>query len=68
MTVTDLSASGRRHSCIWGVHDGIFPRDEQDRLVASYPGARLVVHETSGHAVNWEFPEWTMREILGVAG
>lgn len=48
---------------IWGVHDGIFFRDEQDRLVTSIPGARLVVHDTSGHAVNWEFPEWTMRQV-----
>ncbi len=48
---------------IWGVHDGICPRDEQEKLVKAIPGARLVVHETSGHAVNWEFPEWTMGEV-----
>lgn len=53
---------------IWGVHDGIFPRAEQDRLVKQIPGARLVVHETSGHAVNWEFPEWTMREVAAFVG
>jgi pimeloyl-ACP methyl ester carboxylesterase len=53
---------------IWGVHDGIFPRDEQDRLVAAIPDVRLLVHETSGHAVNWEFPEWTMREVMGFVG
>jgi pimeloyl-ACP methyl ester carboxylesterase len=53
---------------IWGVHDGIFLRDEQDRLVRHIPGARLVVHETSGHAVNWEFPEWTMREVVRFVG
>ena len=53
---------------IWGVHDGIFARDEQDRLARHIPGARLLVHETSGHAVNWEFPEWTMREVEGFVG
>ncbi|MEZ5922976.1 MAG: alpha/beta hydrolase [Hyphomicrobiaceae bacterium] len=53
---------------IWGVHDGIFPRSEQDRLARLIPGARLSVHETSGHAVNWEFPEWTMREVATFVG
>jgi pimeloyl-ACP methyl ester carboxylesterase len=53
---------------IWGVNDGIFPRAEQERLASLIPGARLLVHETSGHAVNWEFPEWTMGEVARFAG
>lgn len=53
---------------IWGMHDGIFFRDEQDRLVKAIQGARLVVHETSGHAVNWEFPAWTMGEVARFVG
>jgi pimeloyl-ACP methyl ester carboxylesterase len=53
---------------IWGVHDGIFPRAEQHRLVRHIPEARLVIHETSGHAVNWEFPDWTMQEVVKFVG
>ncbi len=64
----DLARIAAPTLVIWGVHDGIFFRDEQDRLVKSIPGARLTVHETSGHAVNWEFPEWTMREVARFVG
>ena len=65
---TDLARIRAPTLVIWGVQDGLLFRDEQDRLIKSIPGARLAVHETSGHAVNWEFPEWTMAEVARFVG
>jgi pimeloyl-ACP methyl ester carboxylesterase len=42
---------------IWGEQDALFPREEQERLVAAIPDARLVVYPETGHCPNWERPE-----------
>jgi non-heme chloroperoxidase len=42
---------------IWGEQDALFPREEQDRLVAAIPDARLLVYPETGHCPNWERPE-----------
>jgi rifampin ADP-ribosylating transferase len=42
---------------IWGDHDTLLPREEQERLAAALPGSRLVVYEGTGHLVLWEQPE-----------
>src|SRR5215211_6830812 len=42
---------------LWGEHDALFPRQEQERLVASIPDARLLVYPETGHCPNWERPE-----------
>ncbi|HVH26779.1 MAG TPA: alpha/beta hydrolase [Vicinamibacterales bacterium] len=48
---------------IWGEHDALFPRADQDRLVAAIRGARLKVYAATGHCPNWEFPERVAAEI-----
>jgi non-heme chloroperoxidase len=42
---------------IWGEHDARFPREEQERLVAAIPDARLLAYPQTGHCPNWERPE-----------
>lgn len=42
---------------LWGERDGIFPREDQDRLVTTIPGARLTIYPETGHCPNWERPE-----------
>lgn len=42
---------------VWGEHDPLFPREQQDRLVEAIPGARLIVYPETGHCPNWERPE-----------
>ena len=41
---------------IWGDHDTLIPRAEQDRLVSIIPDSELVVYEGVGHCPNWEQP------------
>jgi len=40
----------------WGDKDTFASRESQDRLVATIPGARLIIYEGGGHAFHWEKP------------
>jgi non-heme chloroperoxidase len=42
---------------VWGDHDGLLPREEQQRLAAAIPGARSQVYPETGHSPHWERPE-----------
>ncbi len=42
---------------VWGERDPYFDRQQQDRLVAAIPGARLLVYPDTGHNPHWERPE-----------
>lgn len=42
---------------IWGDQDGLIPREDQLRILAALPSARLAVYEGAGHVVHWEEPE-----------
>ena len=48
---------------LWGEQDALFPREEQERLAATIPGATLKVYPETGHAVHWERPEWVARDL-----
>ncbi len=48
---------------VWGEQDAIFPRSEQDALVAAIPSATLSVHPATGHAPHWERPRDFTREL-----
>ena len=48
---------------IWGEHDARFPREEQERLVAAIPDARLLAYPQTGHSPNWERPERVARDL-----
>lgn len=42
---------------MWGERDALFPRGDQDRLVAAIRGAILKIYPETGHCPNWECPE-----------
>jgi pimeloyl-ACP methyl ester carboxylesterase len=48
---------------LWGDHDALFSRAEQDRFLASVPGAHLKVYEETGHCPNWERPDDVAADI-----
>jgi pimeloyl-ACP methyl ester carboxylesterase len=48
---------------LWGERDVIFPRAQQDDLLALIPGATLRVYPETGHALHWEQPERFAREV-----
>jgi pimeloyl-ACP methyl ester carboxylesterase len=56
----DVARLGRITSptlLLWGDHDALFPRVDQDRLVTEISGARLRIYAETGHCPNWERPE-----------
>jgi pimeloyl-ACP methyl ester carboxylesterase len=48
---------------IWGDKESIFPRSEQDSLVAALRNAVLKVYPDTGHAPNWERPEQVAKDL-----
>lgn len=42
---------------VWGQHDALFSREDQERLAAAIPGAELRIHVDAGHSPNWEIPD-----------
>jgi pimeloyl-ACP methyl ester carboxylesterase len=48
---------------LWGDHDALFSRAQQDAFLATLPAARLKVYEETGHCPNWERPEWVAADI-----
>jgi non-heme chloroperoxidase len=48
---------------LWGDHDALFARSDQDRFLGALPTARLIVYETTGHCPNWEQPERVAADI-----
>jgi pimeloyl-ACP methyl ester carboxylesterase len=51
---------------LWGDHDALFPRAQQDAFLAALPAARLKVYEETGHCPNWERPEWVAADVTGI--
>jgi non-heme chloroperoxidase len=48
---------------IWGEHDGLFDREQQERLTRRIRGARLVVYPDAGHCPNWERPHRVVDDL-----
>jgi non-heme chloroperoxidase len=51
---------------LWGDHDALFSRAQQDAFLAAVPAARLEVYQETGHCPNWERPEWVAADIADV--
>jgi pimeloyl-ACP methyl ester carboxylesterase len=48
---------------LWGEHDGLFPREDQERLVKAIPRATLKIYPDLGHCPNWEAPEQVAADL-----
>ncbi|HET6975274.1 MAG TPA: alpha/beta hydrolase [Pyrinomonadaceae bacterium] len=48
---------------IWGDKENIFPRSEQEALVAVLKNSVLKVYQDTGHAPNWERPERFAKDL-----
>ena len=53
---------------IWGDHDTILPRSEQEALAAGISGARLVVYPGAGHVFYWEDPARVAVDVAAFVG
>ncbi|MFI2752111.1 alpha/beta fold hydrolase [Cellulomonas sp. P22] len=54
---------------IWGDHDPVVPRSDQDTIVNRIRGARLVVYPGAGHGVHLEQPDRVVNDLADfVAG
>ena len=49
---------------LWGEHDALFPRADQERLNAEIRGSTLTIYEDTGHCPNWERPERVAADLL----
>jgi non-heme chloroperoxidase len=49
---------------VWGTHDSLPTRKDQDELLAAIPDSRLIVYEDAGHALHWEEPERFARDLV----
>ena len=49
---------------LWGDHDTILSRSDQEALTAAINGSKLVVYSRSGHALYWEEPERVAAELV----
>ena len=48
---------------LWGERDALFPREDQHRLAAVIPRARLKIYADTGHCPNWERPEQVVADL-----
>ena len=47
-----------------GERDAVFPEAAHDSLAARNPGAELHVYPETGHAIHWERPEQSTRDLI----
>ena len=48
---------------LWGEHDAMFGRADQERLLAAIAGARLTAYPQTGHTPHWERPEQVAADL-----
>lgn len=48
---------------LWGEHDALLPREDQERRAAAIPDATLKVYPETGHLAHWVRPEWVVRDL-----
>ena len=53
---------------VWGAQDTILPRNDQERMAALIPGARLVVYPDAGHVFYWEEPDRIASDLAFFVG
>jgi pimeloyl-ACP methyl ester carboxylesterase len=42
---------------LWGAHDQLLTREDQQALAAAIPASQLIIYQDTGHLVLWEQPE-----------
>jgi pimeloyl-ACP methyl ester carboxylesterase len=52
---------------LWGAHDFLCRRCDQDALLAAIPRSRIVVYENAGHALHWEEPQRFAADLVRFA-
>lgn len=50
---------------LWGDKDAYCSRDDQEALLKSIKGAKLVIYENTGHAIHWEESEKFAKDLTG---
>lgn len=53
---------------MWGARDPMFGRDQQERLQAALPSARLLEYPDTGHNPHWERPESVAYDLAAFLG
>lgn len=61
--VADLQLIGAPTLILWGEQDPLFPHEQQQRLLAAIPDARLLTYVETGHCPHWERPEQVVADL-----
>lgn len=61
---TDLSQIRAETLIVWGDHDTVFSRDEQEKLARGLANNLRLIYSDVGHAPHWEVPEEFARDLL----
>src|SRR5690606_4958297 len=62
--LADLGLIAAPTLLLWGDHDALFPREDQQRLTQAIPGATLKVYPDIGHCPNWEDPGQVASDVV----
>jgi pimeloyl-ACP methyl ester carboxylesterase len=49
---------------LWGEHDALFPRGDQELVTAAIPDSALSIYAETGHCPNWERPERVADDLV----
>ena len=52
---------------VWGQRDAFCAHADQQQLLNSIPGSRLVTYPDAGHALHWEEPEGFAADLVAFA-
>lgn len=61
---TDLSQVRAETLIVWGGHDAVFSREEQEKLARGLANNLRLIYTDVGHAPHWEVPEEFVRDLL----
>lgn len=52
---------------LWGTEDPYCPKEDQDQFLNGLPYAKIIIYDSTGHALHWERPEKFVDDVSAFA-